>query len=406
MNSENLKQQSLLYVYKNQFFAGTLSRTEWGSTFEYDSKYLEKISEDIAFHLSCSQKMIETRGVNLHPFFAGLLPEGIRLKALLRQLKTSEDDLFTLLLASGIDPIGDVSIQPQKSFRIKTKPCVDLKQISQISFLDILQKSLETLKPESLFPGIQEKISASMISLPIRSFHKNKSYILKLNPPDKPYLVENEFFFLRMAKACELQTVSAQLIFDKNKTPGLLVERFDRIPTKEGRWNKFHQEDACQFLNRYPADKYNLSFSEIAKGFQKWCSAPIVEIAKLIQLKIFSYLIGNGDLHAKNISLIKNIKTRRIEMSPVYDLLSTTPYGDQKMALPLDGRNDNLKRKNFIEFGKRFEVAPRAIEKMIDKTIKLSKPWMEKIDLIGLPRKETLFLKKTMKKRFTDLQKG
>jgi serine/threonine-protein kinase HipA len=56
------------------------------------------------------QHTLETEGVNLHTFFAGLLPEGLRFEALVRAAKTSRDDLFSLLLLAGSEAIGDVRV--------------------------------------------------------------------------------------------------------------------------------------------------------------------------------------------------------------------------------------------------------------------------------------------------------
>jgi serine/threonine-protein kinase HipA len=163
------------------------------------------------------------------------------------------------------------------------------------------------------------------------------------------------------------------------------------------------QEDACQFLDRYPADKYNIAFADIAAGVTELCSAPIIEVAKLLRLKAFSYLIANGDLHAKNISIRTSPTTGRVELTPGYDLLTTLPYGDRQMALKLGSLNDNLKRKQFIEFGKRFAVKEAAIDAILDQICDVAPQWINKIGEIGFTEKKTLHLRQVMKKRLRDL---
>ena len=44
------------------------------------------------------------------PFFDGLLPEGVQLDAMLRQLKIDRADLFSQLVAVGADVVGNVTI--------------------------------------------------------------------------------------------------------------------------------------------------------------------------------------------------------------------------------------------------------------------------------------------------------
>lgn len=46
------------------------------------------------------------------PFFDGLLPEGLMLDALLRQLKIDRKDTFSQLCAVGKDLVGAVTVEP------------------------------------------------------------------------------------------------------------------------------------------------------------------------------------------------------------------------------------------------------------------------------------------------------
>lgn len=46
------------------------------------------------------------------PFFDGVLPEGIMLDGLLRQLKIDKNDYFSQLLAVGEDLVGAVTVKP------------------------------------------------------------------------------------------------------------------------------------------------------------------------------------------------------------------------------------------------------------------------------------------------------
>ena len=46
------------------------------------------------------------------PFFEGLLPEGIMLEGLIRQLKIDRNDYFSQLIAIGEDLVGAVTVKP------------------------------------------------------------------------------------------------------------------------------------------------------------------------------------------------------------------------------------------------------------------------------------------------------
>jgi serine/threonine-protein kinase HipA len=104
-----------LVIFRDKIKAGTLKRTENGCEFEFDKNFINNQSySGISFSLPKTLNSIKCRGVNLPPFFAGLLPEGLRLKAISTRLKTSEDDLFSMLAAIGSHVIGDVYVEPNE----------------------------------------------------------------------------------------------------------------------------------------------------------------------------------------------------------------------------------------------------------------------------------------------------
>ena len=413
MKLASFKNLEKLYVFKQDQLAGRLSRLSRGVKFQYDEEYLNKHKNAhaaaIAFSMPLSEKSFELVGDSLPPFFAGLLPEGLRLKALISALKTSEDDLFSMLAASGQDLIGDVAISPQNSLQqiLLNESALDL---AVTSFWALFEQSAHAADYaarliDPAIPGIYPKLSGAMISFPISIAKRRSRYILKLAPPELPKLVENEHFFMELAAESGLSVAKTQIVQDSKGVKGLLVQRFDRIWNRAAaRITALHQEDACQFLNLYPQDKYRLSMRDIANGIRQFSSAPAIEISRLIQLYAFSYLIGNGDLHAKNISLLSSIDGLDTAFSPAYDLLSTIPYGDRQMALALEGMKDNLRKKHFLQFGLAYDIPAKAIKKSLDVLTSKVGEALEKLELIELPAKKLKDLKKIMLKRIEDLQ--
>jgi serine/threonine-protein kinase HipA len=388
-------------VFRNSVRVGQLRRTTQGAVFEYDDAFFDAhhaLPGGLATHLPYSQRTIETRGVNLHPYFAGLLPEGLRLRALVARSKTSEDDLFSLLVAAGPDCVGDLfPVLPGTSAEPLEHEREALTPLDRVSFEELFQRSVEWDREPSI-AGVQEKLSPSMISFPLAT--AGRRFILKLNPKDKPRLVENENFFMTMAKACGLDAARTHLVNDRSGAAGLLVERFDRRRIQR-RWHGIHQEDACQFLNRYPADKYRLSIADIARGLSV-CDSPAAEGLRLIEQVAFSYVVGNGDLHGKNVSV--NAANGALQLTPAYDVLSTRPYQDLKLALKLEGRDDNLQRAHLLEFGKRFGVPSRAVEARVDRIISRAQPFLPRLSELGYEPRRTTQLKELLTKRLGDLK--
>ncbi|HSP79638.1 MAG TPA: HipA domain-containing protein [Myxococcaceae bacterium] len=403
---------SVADVWRESTRVGSIFRTAHGSSFEYEEQFHARHAGQpggIAVHIPYSVRRLETVGTNLHPYFAGLLPEGLRLRALVQRVKTSEDDLFSLLIAAGADTVGDLSVVPAGEPPREARAHVDARRLDTVLFSELFEQSLERAGDggrEPVIPGVQEKVSAATISFPLR-VGAQRAYILKLNPPGKPRLVENEHFFMRMAKDCGLRTARTRLVLDREGHAGLLVERFDRLWSREERrLRRIHQEDACQFLERYPADKYRLPCSRITEGLHETCLAPIPETARFLRLVAFSYLIANGDLHAKNVSILADGPAGGFRLSPAYDLLSTLPYGDQRMALKFEGRDDNLRRSHFLAFGARFGVKEVATAKMLDELCDRAVPWLGRLEEIGLDARRTAHLRRTLEKRREDLGTG
>ncbi len=95
-------------VYVDGIFAGRLEELELGKRylFSYDSGY---IGPSVSLEMPTAQKVYEYD--RFPPFFEGLLPEGIMLEGLLRQVKLDRDDYMSQLIAVGHDLVGNVTVE-------------------------------------------------------------------------------------------------------------------------------------------------------------------------------------------------------------------------------------------------------------------------------------------------------
>lgn len=380
-------------VYQGDTLVAHLERTVGGIKFSY----VESAPLNRGF-LATKLPLKELETPDLHSFFLNLLPEGARLQLLLESTR-SKDDSLGLLLKVGWDTIGDVAVVPHRHSPNRQTALIDPAKMEEMSFWDMFYEGSKDHYDGSV-PGVQEKISSATVAFGIRTSNA-PSALLKLNPKKYPNLVQNEEFFLRMAKSCGLTVNKARLVYDHYSEPGLLVSRFDRRK-KDKKLVKLHQEDSCQFCGAMPAQKYNLSVQQIADGLQKLCTSPVVEMARLLQLCVFSYIIGNSDLHGKNISILWEDAVR---LSPAYDLISSLPYPsiDQHMALKMNGKNSNLKAKDFVEFGLRYGVPEKATLQIISMICARALPWVDKLDQIGYEPKTTESMRKSISTRIARL---
>ncbi len=91
--------------------AGTLSRIGNGFRFFYDPSYLKSPqARPISFSMPLRAEAYESP--RLFSFFDGLLPEGWLLDLTTTAAKIDKNDKFGLLLHTGRDPVGAVSVRP------------------------------------------------------------------------------------------------------------------------------------------------------------------------------------------------------------------------------------------------------------------------------------------------------
>ena len=117
----------------------------------------------------------------------------------------------------------------------------------------------------------------------------------------------------------------------------LVVERFDRHhrESTDGATTleRLHQEDFCQALGIVSELRYQKeggpSLKQCFGLLRDVSSAPVIDLARLLDAVIFNYLVGNNDAHGKNYSLLyKPLEKggRETRLSPLYDIVSTVYY--------------------------------------------------------------------------------
>ena len=99
-------------VYNKDRLAGHLVELDDGTfRFQYEPEYLADESTG-PVSLSLPKRSEPYRSDHLFAFFYGLLAEGPNRQRQCRRLKIDEDDSFGLLLETGRDTIGSVTIAP------------------------------------------------------------------------------------------------------------------------------------------------------------------------------------------------------------------------------------------------------------------------------------------------------
>jgi serine/threonine-protein kinase HipA len=343
---------------------------------------------------------VVTTGGAVPPFFAGLLPEGVRLGVVTSSTKTSADDHLTLLLAIGADTVGNVRVVPAGVEPARPVPMFDPER--DTDFRAVFAKLTGSVEADPVgLAGVQPKVSAAMLSAPTQT--RSGPAILKLNPVQYPLIAENEHFFMTMAGACGLRVAKTSLLHDAAGRSALLVTRFDRAGS-----TRIAQEDACQVADIYPASKYRIkaetAIAALADACARGGGSKPAAVLELLKTVVFSWLIGNGDLHGKNLSIYHLDGVW--QPTPAYDLLCTQPYTRWRdpMALNLYGRANRLTRADFVGAGESLGLRPRAITRMVDAVLDAAQDWPDKCGEIGFDDRQTKLLAQMLRTRIDSLR--
>lgn len=393
---EELKTIPRADVYKSGALAAHFTRRDSGEVvFCYTDDWVSNDGPPVATTLPVTKQPVVTTAGAVPPFFAGLLPEGRRLGALRRSVKSSADDELTLVLGVGGDTVGDVTVVAEGESPDLVQPRLQIESFDGVKFEDLLI-DMDVRVDRVGLPGVQDKVSAAMLNLPVTS--AGSHLLLKLNPREFKHLVENEHFFLEAARQAGIQVVDAALVRDREGEPGLAVVRFDRI-TVNGKLQSLAVEDGCQVLGLYPASKYSVTTETLLAGLSAVCEAQIPAAADFLQQAAFAYLTGNGDAHAKNFSVLQDT-AGRWQPTPAYDVPSSYPYGDTTLALSIGERRDgNIPGARFVALGTDLGLPARAARNIVNRVAESADAWVDGIHELPFDKGVTDKFKRTIRNR-------
>lgn len=221
-----------------------------------------------------------------------------------------------------------------------------------------------TMVGRASISGVQRKISFGLSAdrLTLQVAVRGARFILKPQAGTFPNLPENEHLTMRLAALWGIHVPPCGIVRLADASLAYLVARFDR-PAGGG---KLHQEDLCQLAELPPKDKYQGSAELCVRLLRRYTTEPLVEVLKLFNILVFAWWTGNGDLHLKNLSLTVDRASGVAKLTPAYDLLNTRLVipGDS-LALTVDGKTDNVKRKTWLRLAQYAGIPERAAARVL-----------------------------------------
>jgi len=334
---------------------GVLNRIAGDShLFAFEDDYLENPDRptlSLSFKGAGNTIVAPTRAypTRLPPFFSNLLPEGPLRRTLAARAGVKPEREFFLLAALGADLPGAVTVAPFDTQDAQAGAEAGTDAEAKADTRSAIDESADTLLRFSL-AGVQLKFSAIVDAsggLTIPADGMGGSWIVKLPSIEYPAVPENEFAMLELARAVGIDVPAVRLVpvdqvgglpREAGRVEGqaLCIRRFDRA--EDGR--RIHMEDFAQVFALLPDDKYrHRSYANIAAVLH--AEAGDAGTREFVRRLVFSVLIGNGDMHLKNWSLLYPDE-RRPALSPAYDFVSTVPYlPDDQLGLSF-GRSRSL----------------------------------------------------------------
>lgn len=383
-----------LNVFMNGRLVGQLLRESSGAiSFAYARDWLQW---DNALPLSLSLPLREDRyvGAPVIAVFENLLPdnEPVR-RRVAERVGAQGTDAFSLLSEIGRDCIGAlqflVADEDPPAVGPLTGDVLSEEQIAAI--LRDLDVTPLGIRRENSFrisvAGAQDKTAllyrdGQWISPTgtTPTTHILKPQIGKLAfGGDMSDSVENEHYCLKLMEAFGLKAAKTEMkVFGEQKT--LVIERFDRLWTEDGRLIRLPQEDFCQALSVPPTLKYQsdggpgiIEIMELLRASDD----PLQDRLDAFKAFVLFWLMGATDGHAKNFSL-SLLPGGTFKLCPLYDVLTMQPILDARQIEPKDFRMamrvgksrhykaSEIQGRHFVETGVQSGLSKKQVSDLFD----------------------------------------
>ncbi len=354
------------------------------------------------------------RADGLHPVLANLLPESGLRAGMAALVCVPADDDFALLAALGADLPGALQVQALAPAAIP--PGVLDFNASAVT----LALPATTAQPVFALAGSQHKLllHEDNGAFSVADRQHPGTWILKLPSRDLGGLPQNEYTASRLAQMAGVEVPALRLLRlgDLPLPPalhtnpdefGLAIQRFDR----SARGDRIHAEDFAQVLFKTPAEKYSAAcataLGQVVHGYTHSALANTQQLARRLLVNV---LLGNGDAHLKNWSLVYPDKVHA-ELAPAYDLLCTQTVLPQDRQQPwaIGGCRDwySLDFSHFAEWGRAVGVPWRVLRPQLLDTVERARTlWPQALEAAPMLETHKLLLRHHWKNLQKKLQYG
>jgi serine/threonine-protein kinase HipA len=402
----------MLDVYLHEQLVGHLIQDEGGQmSFEYLESWLAQ-PEATALSQSLSLRKERFSAKECRGFFGGILPEEGKREIIARNLGISARNDYAMLEQIGGECAGAVTflpagqVLPKRDYHYRKLDAKDLAGILRELPKRPLLAGEKGIRLS--LAGAQDKVAVRIegeeVSLPLGG--APSTHILKPAVERFAGVVFNEALCMTLAGHMNLPAakVETRKVEDVEY---LQVERYDRKHvTIDGApdVDRLHQEDFCQAQNIVSELKYQKeggpSFKHCFTLLRNVSTAPVIDLANLLDAAIFNYLIGNNDAHGKNFSLL--YPDKEIRLAPLYDAISTIYYpelnSDMAMQIGREYSSDKVTPRDFEQLAGDAGLAKPLVRRRVPE---LATATIEALDKMNITDKVSDEVRGLIRKRCT-----
>jgi len=262
------------------------------------------------------------------------------------------------------------------------KALFDNQKISTILDFDKKEflSATVALSEQMSISGVQDKISLKIEDEKLVPTSTEGTYLLKPIPlMEYGELLEdvakNEHFTMQLAEQVfGLETAKNALIAFSDGELAYITKRFDRVDGMKIKQEDFSSLAGYTEQSHGKNYKYDYSYEEIGGLIKKYLPSYRVEVLKFFKQVLFNYLVGNGDAHLKNFSVVQRT-TQDYGLSPAYDLLSSSLHLPNESRTALEffkeyetksfEANGFYAYDDFMALAKCLEIPPKMAEKIV-----------------------------------------
>ncbi len=273
-------------------------------------------------------------------------------------------DELTCLLESGSDRIGALDFQHSHSEYVP-------RDVQTATLEELLSAAEKVDKGVPLTPDLDQALfhgTALGGARPKAMIQDGDTkMIAKFSSSTDTYnVIKAEFIAMRLAATAGLNVAPVRLTHAAGRDV-LLVERFDRVKTKDG-WTRKAMVSALTLFGLDGMMARYASYEDLAEIIRHRFTAPKATLHELYGRLVFNVLCGNTDDHARNHAGFWD--GEYLTLTPAYDICPQSRTGNlASQAMLIVGDNRMSALAACLEAAPNFQLSGDAAKDLIDRQI-------------------------------------